>query len=530
MVVHRPIFEDAFRTSSSSNILYGSNRPAALLFAMLACGAQSLRSNILGDADKLRVCRAYCARSRDLLLSGLSGGGQGIADVELAQSVVLLFEVLSPSGKAPQALGLLARGVDAVRRLCLDPGGPQALTASTPPDDHLSWLRNDIALRCWINIAALDIEGAFYSERQPMLDYFSETLMALPCHELYFNFRSSEAAFRLLFQPGMPANPVTVDLSAFSQDLSIVHGQNLVRHFVEPVFKCRTSYLALVHLNNYLRVICQQLRTFAIDNDIVPLQTVAKPIEHYSDKEALFMDRAVLLESMVQSVYDTLPHGIGEALAVGDAELFFNRAEETFADLSHAHMFFTLLVCMRTYTVQQLFPDEIAGPSDVDFFNSCSFLSILKNGVVFARMVEGQLRVDPELTFGHYYSLVPALRIAALNIAAIQLLAPIAKASGDEHLSETLNGFAHDVLAIDRYITVTASHYGPVATRVTANFRRTIIDVGIHAVLPKLEELHENPPNELGRIRVDRLDVSEPGKALAELVLGNERMLKAWLS
>lgn len=508
--VHQRTFECAFGGKCP---VYGRQAPAALMYAMLGCGAQSLETNTISDAEKLRLCRDYCERSRQLLLSGLSSGT--ISDLEAVQTILVIFTVLNPSGKAHLALGLLQCAVEVGKHRWLGPG-KLTWTRGAAPTNATEWIQRDMALRCWIGVCSLDVEAAYYAGRPPLFDWFGHRNCELPCHEIFLGASSAEQAY----QSTHGRDPVIVDFTAFNIEPTAEVGGNIARTIVNAVFTQRASLYSLLHFNNFLRSLRHQLFHFATTQNIDTLKILSQPLEHDSPLERLYMERVSVFESIVAAAFDALPLGIGDAVYSGDVSRFFTLCAGCFADPAQLHFTFELLVQIRGYTLQHYFQE---GQQSVgaEVFSSPRFLPILESSLIFTQMLEGQLRVDPDLEWGHYLVYPACMRIVALNMASIVLL----RAHGGQ-----TDGFEHDVRIVFRYLEGVARRFGVIARRVVGMFRQTLVEAGIELGLPRLEEVDEQPPSNLGQMDVKGVEPKNAGKWLADAVRSMDVKLKSWVS
>ncbi|KAI9014068.1 hypothetical protein DFJ74DRAFT_275242 [Hyaloraphidium curvatum] len=132
-LVHRASFEAAFAPNAASP-LYGTHPPLALVFAMAAIGART--SNFgLSEAGKATLGRAYCERSRDVLLAGYFDANplcRPISDIEALQTLILLLQVLLGVGILGETAAAMLREAVRVAGRLLDLDALQALPAGVP--------------------------------------------------------------------------------------------------------------------------------------------------------------------------------------------------------------------------------------------------------------------------------------------------------------------------------------------------------------------------------------------------------------
>lgn len=568
--LHRPTFEGAF--SGTPSPIYGINKPSALLFALAATGIRHFRGNNLTETDKLRIAKAYCDRAKDLLLSGYSSNiahAPPMTDMEAAQTVAILLQVLLAVGQASSAFHLVRHGGVVLMRLACQPvrreetGGDSPLSARTSPANWLissqedpinavEWIRQELVVRLWIGFASMDVPFAYYSQRDPVCDFFAG-VFRLPCHDAFFDHPDPEHAFALLYgrMPGFVRGPepAFVDFGVFFANPSLATGRQVVRELMEPVFTQRGSTMNGLHLLHFFRYMRLQLRRFATMSAIDTLAMISKSAEEYSPTERVYKDRITLFDALIAYAFEVLPPHIGEPILRGDPGPFFMESYRYFARSSHAHILLNCLQIFRTFSMEHyLQGDPTSG--DAHLLSSPEFLPILESGITFVKLMQGQFAADPGLRWCHFITSTAALKIAAINLASINMIR--GDGGGDEEEIKQkvdLSPFAHDLRVILRHLETVGAKYGLLTRKVADNLKAAIVAAGVtpHAtpfvelnpigedaeiVAPtKVTATFMTVPNGSANAQVNGAEtVDTDDKSFADMFLTADRVLKSWVA
>ncbi|KAI9003042.1 hypothetical protein DFJ74DRAFT_443524 [Hyaloraphidium curvatum] len=549
-VIHRASFEAAFAPNTNSE-LYGPNPPLSLLFALAATGARTLELG-LSDMDKARLGRAYCERSRDLLLAGYFGADptrRPIGDLEALQTLVVLLNVLLGAGMLDRTTGAMLREAAGLvgRLLDLDAlGGP----LDKVPGSATDWIRAESALRAWIAVASFDVWVAgpeaivallfltfphrpwsYFVERMPLLDFFPRRPFRLPCHESYFDNPDPKTAFFALFLSPLSApSGALVDFGPFFRAVDLEAGSRLVRQLVEPVFSGRASVHALWYLSMFFRSLRHRIRHQAVQNNVNPLATLGRPPSELTAAEMAFVAQTRLFDHMVNATYSSLPTAYAPDLWQGDAVAFLSSWRLWFCLEGHAFHAVAMLAAIRSYSLEHLFLRDGAAPeAGASLLHSPDFVPILEGGIAFVRLLASQLGADPQGRHLHFGNAMPAFRVAGMNLAAIAVLRASPRAAEAD-----ASPYADDLRVILRFMETVGKHYGVMPRRVADNFRCTLLAAGIGTAAPvhsapQVEEV-EVPSEDLADSGTFRpaADPSSPGRTYAELMTEADRVGRKW--
>lgn len=547
--------------------LYGGQKPSALLFAILANGALCLDpSTGYSEAEKYRIAKSWTQQSVNLLLAG-RGGSAGsdpasascslMSDLEAIQTVVILFDVFMPTGLVAKAVSLWTWGVRLLSHLSVQGPAPGTgpLDNPQPAQSIQEWLYRDIILRCHWAMAAVDVDRAYYTRSEPLINFFprSAARINLPWHDIYFLDSSPVNAF-LTMQAHLHTAPAGVDLRVFARTPNAETAMLMSKMFIEALFKFRSGVFGSLAFLSFLVMLTDRLSKFAEKRGIRALEVIAKStlvegvptlLSTCSDKEKYFMDRVHLIDHFVLGCFHALPHGIGQKIMQGDPDAFFTQAPNYFCDKTHAHYLGAVLLSVLSKMIQNRF-HAAGNPNPLALFVSPEFGKVLEIAAIFTNMLRAQLRYNPQLDGVAYLSAIPLLRTGALQIV---LLSGLPQGAPERAL------LAADLATTVQYYAVGARRMGPAALQNAANFAAAAASVGVFvntsgvagSGLASIEEEEEDEDmvakNEMGNIKVDtdrdetnaattgsenvqQQQQQQPG--LGEVVLSVDEMARAW--
>lgn len=559
-MIHRTTFETAFVPGGFGHEIYGPWQPMALLYGMAAIGVRTVRGLGLSDSERLRCSRDFCEAAKHLLLSGYFGqtptttANHAATDIEVAQTIFMVIQVLLPIGMASKCGDLLRLGCQLLRKMCLAPSTLNDLKPEVDddriPTNALQWVRSELVVRLWVMFASLDSPFAYHSDREPLLEWFSDVKCRLPCHESFFDDPTPEVGMIRLVQQHMSSaggqwKPPMVDTAKFLERRDAVVGRQLARQFVEPVFDHRAGLFAIAHFYSFLRYLRGLLKTYARLHAIETLPIMTQPPEQDLPAQSAYRARVELFEVLTVEYFKAMPEHVGFDLAMGDASKYFSCWPNYFAAKLHAQMVVNFTLCILNFDVEHFMQGD-PGAADPELFQSAAFGKILESGITFVRLLESQMKEDPDMRSAHYLTATESFRIGGLNIAAVSLLRGECISNGmpADQVNKTIDasGFAYDLRVLLRHVEGIGKNFGIVAKRVAGNFKKAVEAAGVSASGPSVasggggadesdsEDVHL--PSELGggyRGSSAAGDLKTPSRTFASVVLTAERNTRSWV-
>lgn len=568
-LVHRQTFETSFTSQTGSK----AGPPMALAFAMAATGARGMSGHGLSELDKVILTRDFCEKAKSLLFSGYFARTfaepheRPISDLEAAQATMFLMQVLVPLGKGAQAYQFHCLGLNALSTLASTPhpsGRGTWLTTDIEPRDEGEWIYQELVLRTWMGYASLEASYAYFSNRLPLLEFFDRRTR-LPCHDSFFLHDDAGMAFKLLFgtsammantgSPGsdttilVPGTPLgvpqptpVVDFPAtqvgFADSDKCVQ---LIKDIIDPVFSCRASVIALLHLDSFFRHLRHRLRNFAKHVGIEPLASLGKQKQDYEPSERLYEERVAHFGQLANRVFLSIPDGHGEALLRGDPTSFFAHSISYFAQPAQAHVALNLLMTIKSTDLEHYLEGDpsAAGPS---LFTSPELLPVLECAVVITQLLEGQLKEDPKLRWTHFLLITSAMKIGAISLAAVSNI----RSSGqDARIVVEECGYGRDFRVVLQLLEAFGRNFGLYFAKLANHFTQLAVDAGVSLLEPSLdvairEVVAEDPETRQADSR-GMFDVYfaekqgglmskvPPGAALARMMVNVDRQTRLWV-
>lgn len=535
-LIHRQTFEDAIVGSTKGAFAFGPNPPYALLFAMAGAGA--VPSEELGHSvlERTRLARAYCGLARDMVLSARISRGDGsspMSDLEAGLTTFLVYMTLAGAGQVHGGHIAVQYVASILNRLEADPVTSVFSLVSAPPATAQEWVFKDMALRLWILLSAPDAAMGHWSGRELFLDYFAPRKFPLPAHEVFFEHTDVEEAFQLLPTSTNPGTAwPTVDFEPFTSRPSIETARDIARAFVLPVVSHRASSLVLMLENSFLRDLRRRLRAWLAQANVDTVAMMVRNPDEYSPAEFEYRNKIAIFDAVIEGTFDSLPPDIGPSLAIGNSAPFFALQAHYFPGSGHAHMALALLMALRTLPMEHYIRDNPTdgGPS---FFTSPEFLRILESTVLFSRLLDGKIAVDPTLQWVHYFHMSPGSRAGALLLAVIRILR--AK-GGPQWVNGDTTGLANDIRAISRLFDAIGHRLGLAGHFFAEDFKRQMLDADVPLEEPRLVNVDEDEEAE-GRTMPlrfvvssanDEMENGELSKVFTSVAISAENSMKGF--
>lgn len=528
-MVHRPSFEDAFRSHWSP--IYAQHKPAALLYAMLAYGAFALYldEDSITASFQMRMIQAYGTRCRDLLLAGQRvDGGNNMTALEVGQAVGILSTLLLPLGKIASGITICYWATDIMQSLVFNPAYGCPMDPDTRPLDVNDWIRREIAMRCWTTLALVDAEWDYLGRRKPVYNFYPLPRMTMPCHDTYFYNRNPLQAFETLFGPTY--EPPVINVKTFLDNPTRERGRILAMEFIQPVFEGRASICAMLMLHMFARILRNRARGYAEAKGIETLKTLAKPVQEWTRAEHYYMDRVEVIENMIAGMYQAMPDKIGRPLASGDAVPFFDNWPQYFESAGLANGFFIYVIYFRSFTIESLVHGDGVPTDMTSLFHSKGFLRVLETAIVFVAMMRDQMNHKEGRDWLTWTPGVAALRISALFMAASKMLVVDGpcdgnSGGGDPFIAQR-TAFEDNIRVIAAYLDAIAPLYGPLIRAAALNFRLSVIAAGISLKPPRVTELgYDDMPTQIGTMPAQE---SGEGVNLGWAVMAQDRLVQPW--
>ncbi|KAI9006507.1 hypothetical protein DFJ74DRAFT_712549 [Hyaloraphidium curvatum] len=270
------------------------------------------------------------------------------------------------------------------------------------------------------------------------------------------------------------------------------------------------------------------IKQHVVQHELNPLATIGRPISELTIAELAFIAQSKLFDGMVFAAYSAVPAPYGAALWQGDAVSFLSSWRSWFSLEGHAFHTVYCLAARRSYTLEHFFlRDGSVQDAGASLLRSPEFLPMLEGGIAYVGLVSSQLKAEPEGRYTHFGNVMPTLRVAGMNLAAITV--PRASPSAAE--TDT-SPYVDDLRVILRYLEVVGRQYGVMMRRVADNFRRTLVAAGISAAAPLVvqEEEVDAATEEVAQSGIfpSPADPGSPGRTYAELMTEADRAGRNW--
>ncbi|KAI9003033.1 hypothetical protein DFJ74DRAFT_695596 [Hyaloraphidium curvatum] len=385
-----------------------------------ACGGSFLSAPGISKEQRWKIVEGYFQQAMQLFRDGFDGpGAPTMTILEAVQVLTFLMRYHIGYGLTTELPAVRTRARDLLDRIFRPVTGPDGIPFGGvfAPRDVVEWLSSEMAIRCAIDVGHTDANTVAVSttpaEREPF-SYFSGRVL-MPCHDIFFDMPSAEHAFALF--AASQGERVVADPSPFlAADPDFDSCTRLVHKLVGAVFSLRASRYVFIYLFDLFTGLQARARDRAARDGVDLLALAAQDPALDSPSDADHRWRTELPGRLVAELHRAMPEPIGSALAAGDPEPLFARADEYLGSTAAAESVVSLLLAFQSLPVSAWVAGNPATATGA-FFSSRPLAAALEAGIVATRLMEALLAREPMLRHCHLTSYMGALRSVTLQAA-----------------------------------------------------------------------------------------------------------------